>query len=205
MARASSGRRYTEYREQLRNRPPEAAAGRGHHGGHRSAPRSDEEKPPRRSRSFGQLLVEFFGLLRGHEWAIFFAIATLTVSTLLNLVSPLATKLVIDNVLTDKPLPGWWTNWLRLPSDRYQVLLLTGLFVASVSLVATVVHLMGRWQATKAVNHLQVAIRRRVFAAAKKYNLDGYRWDIDSSRFAVPGDRPAPALPGNSAQLNLFG
>lgn len=48
-------------------------------------------------------------------------------------------------------------------------------------------------------------IRRRVLAAAKKHNLDGYRWDIDSSRFAVPGDRPAPAIAGNSAQLNLFG
>lgn len=48
-------------------------------------------------------------------------------------------------------------------------------------------------------------IRRRVLTAAKKHSLDGYRWDIDSSRFAVPGDRPAPTIPGNGAQLNLFG
>ncbi|MCU0879481.1 MAG: ABC transporter ATP-binding protein/permease [Pirellulaceae bacterium] len=171
MARASSGRRYAEYRERLRQRPPEPAAGRGHHGGHRPAPRSDDEKPTRRSRSFGQLLVQFFGLLRGHEWAIFFAIATLTVSTLLHLVSPLATKLVIDNVLTDKPLPAWWSEWLGLPTNRYQVLWLIGLFVAGVSLVATAVHLVGRWQATKAVNHLQVAIRRRVFAHAVRLPL----------------------------------
>jgi DNA repair photolyase len=54
-------------------------------------------------------------------------------------------------------------------------------------------------------------IRRRVLAAAKRCGLDGYKWDIDSSRFAIPGDRQAPANikdPTNardSAQLSLFG
>jgi DNA repair photolyase len=48
-------------------------------------------------------------------------------------------------------------------------------------------------------------IRQRVLKAARKYNLDGYRWNIDSSRFAVPGDRPAPLANGNTAQLSLFG
>ncbi|WP_374371376.1 PA0069 family radical SAM protein [Dongia sp.] len=48
-------------------------------------------------------------------------------------------------------------------------------------------------------------IRRRVLAAAKRYGLDGYKWDIDSSRFSVPGDRPALSNARDTAQLSLFG
>lgn len=48
-------------------------------------------------------------------------------------------------------------------------------------------------------------IRRRVLAAAKRYGLDGYKWDIDSSRFAIPGDRLSPGNTGETAQLSLFG
>jgi DNA repair photolyase len=48
-------------------------------------------------------------------------------------------------------------------------------------------------------------IRRRVLGAAKRYGLDGYKWDIDASRFAVPGNRPVASLAGETAQLSLFG
>ncbi|TDQ78481.1 DNA repair photolyase [Dongia mobilis] len=48
-------------------------------------------------------------------------------------------------------------------------------------------------------------IRRRVLTAARKYGLDGYKWDIDTGRFAIPGDRPAPLSGRDSGQLSLFG
>jgi DNA repair photolyase len=49
-------------------------------------------------------------------------------------------------------------------------------------------------------------IRRRVLTAARRYGLDGYKWDIDTARFAIPGDRPGPATPErDSRQLSLFG
>ncbi|MBL8709621.1 MAG: hypothetical protein JNL25_10530 [Rhodospirillaceae bacterium] len=48
-------------------------------------------------------------------------------------------------------------------------------------------------------------IRRRVLAAARRHGLDGYKWDIDASRFAVPGDRPALSVSAETAQLSLFG
>ena len=40
-----------------------------------------------------------------------------------------------------------------------------------ISLLATAIHLSGRWYATKAVNKLQVSIRRRVFAHAVRLPL----------------------------------
>jgi len=162
MVSASSSRRYAEYRRQLRQRRESGHVADSDREGDSSRPKT---------RSFARLLWEFLRLLRGHEWAIGFALCTLTISTVLHLLPPLATKMVIDSVLTDGPLPTWWTRDLGLPTDRFQVLYLVGAAVALISVVATAIHLSGRWYATKAVNRLQVAIRRRVFAHAVRLPL----------------------------------
>jgi ATP-binding cassette, subfamily B, bacterial len=160
MVPANSSRRYAEYRR---------------HVGERQSGKSAQEAPPgdaapRRSRSFGTLFVEFLKLLRGHRLAIAFALATLSVSTMLHLAPPLATKLVVDNVLNDQPLPAGLIE-LGLPTDRFQLLYLIGAGVVAISILATGIHLSGRWQATKAVNRLQASIRRRVFAHAVRLPL----------------------------------
>ena len=156
---SGSGRRYRDYRRQLRKNSYESK-GLGSTG---------DKK--RKVRGSGQLLWEFLRLVRGHGWAIGFALATLTLSTLLRLAPPLATKLVVDNVLTNRPLPAWWTESYGLPTDRYELLYWVGATVGVLSLLATAIHLSGRWYATKAVNKLQVSIRRRVFAHAVRLPL----------------------------------
>ena len=160
---ALSSRRYAEYRRQIR----EKLAGPT---GKDAADKSGDKPAPKRSRSFFKLLTEFLGLLQGHGWSVGFALATLTLATILRLIPPLATKVVIDNVLIDQPLPQWLSAW-GLPSDRYQLLYWVGAFVAGISILATIIHLSGRWYATKAVNRVQVAIRRRVFAHAVRLPL----------------------------------
>lgn len=160
MAIVSSGHRYREYRRQVRDRRREPS----------KPPAGDAGTPPRRERSFGRLLWEFLRLLKGHGRAIGFALATLTVATILRLVPPLATKLVVDNVLIDQPLPEWWTA-RGLPADRLQLLYLVGGAVAGISLAASLIHLSGRWYATRAVNRLQAEIRRHVFAHAVRLPL----------------------------------
>ena len=159
MIASNSGQRYREYRRQLRKNS-NAFKGGG---------LAEEKK--RKARGFGLLFWEFLRLLRGHGWAIGFALATLTLATLLRLAPPLATKLVVDNVLTDRPLPAWWSDSYGLPTDRYQLLYWVGAAVGVISLLATAIHLSGRWYATKAVNRLQVSIRRRVFAHAVRLPL----------------------------------
>jgi ATP-binding cassette subfamily B protein len=161
MTPGSSRRKYSQYRERLRAdrkasiAPTDAKA----------------QKKPRRTRSFGELLRSFIGLLRGHQLAIGFALATLSVATMLKLLPPLATKLVIDNVLADQPIVDSWLNRLPLPTDRYALLYVVGAGVALVSLLATAIHLSGRWYATKVSNKLTVSIRRRVFAHAVRLPL----------------------------------
>jgi ATP-binding cassette subfamily B protein/subfamily B ATP-binding cassette protein MsbA len=168
MATVTSRQRYETYRRQLRERSSESRSGQPG-----TSPPAGGQFPPRpaRSRSFGRLLIEFLRLLAGHRGAIAFALATLTVATVLRLAPPLATKLVVDHVLTDHPLPAWWIAHPTLPTDRYQLLVWVASAVAAISLVATAIHLSGRWFATRAVNRLQAGIRRRAFAHAVRLPL----------------------------------
>ncbi len=131
-----------------------------------------KEESPTRIRSFGTLLIEFSRLLRGHRRAIAFALATLTVATVLKLVPPAGLKVVIDYVLTPgQELPASWTSTLHLPTDRLQLLLLVAAVVLTVTLFASAMHLWGRWSATKTVNRVQVGVRRRVFEHAVRLPL----------------------------------
>ena len=160
MASKNSRRRFAEYRRSLKK-----------------SPRQNETDDPAgsavtsRTRSTGRLFLQFLGLLRGETAPLVFALATLTLATIVRLGPPLATKVVIDNVLSDRAMPDWWSEKWQLPTDRFQVLYLVGGAIVVLSLLATGIHLVGRWFATKAVNRLQVAIRRRVFAHAVRLPL----------------------------------
>ena len=97
--RPSTSRR--RFRDYLRDLPRRGQAGEfdvvtPHHSAAR--PTSGAK-----NRSFWTLLKEFFSLLTGVRNYLAIALATLTVSTLLKLLPPAATKIVIDNVLSDRP------------------------------------------------------------------------------------------------------
>ncbi len=155
--RDSSRRRYQEYQTQRRAREQRAANGG-------SDRRTGSQLPTRHiERSFWVLLREFFGLLRPQRRSVNLALATLTVSTLLKLVPPAASKVVIDYVLGDQPIPTRVLQVWPQASNRVVLLMTIGALVIAASLTATVIHLWGRWHATKAVNKLQVHVRRRVF------------------------------------------
>ncbi len=123
-------------------------------------------------RSLGRLYRELYRMLEGHRASIAMALATLSVSTLLRLVPPAATKFVIDYVLLGRPLPANLPAWLPVPaSPRGRLLGLVAL-VMVVSALGAVVGLWGRWRGTLASKRLQVAVRRRVFDHAARLPLN---------------------------------
>ncbi|HVC92376.1 MAG TPA: ABC transporter ATP-binding protein [Pirellulales bacterium] len=161
----SSRLRFRTYLRELarRRKAGELATGGSPHGEGRTA--------GPRHRSFPTLLRRFLGLLRGLRWQIGFALATLTVSTLMKLVPPMATKITIDNVLGGKPLAGEWAQRLNPSGDRGRLLWLLAGAVLVISVVQSLVHLWGRWHATRATRRLQAAIRQRVFEQAARLPL----------------------------------
>ena len=156
---------YREYLEELRKRRKEKKKTTEIDSFHSTMSGKDKDALVSRShRSFWRLFVEFWGQLRGFRGRIAFALATLTVSTLLSLLPPLGTKLAIDCALTvpSKPLPSWLASTLGNPSPFMILVWIAGM-VAAVTLVRTIVHLWGRWACTQALNQVQMTIRGRVF------------------------------------------
>lgn len=110
-------------------------------------------------------------MLAGHRLPVIFALATVTVATLLSLLPPAATKLTIDNVLNGQPLAAPWSYLLPTTSSPLQLLWVLATAVIVLSLVETALRLAGRWQATRTVTRMQVVIRRRAFEHAVRLPL----------------------------------
>src|SRR5580704_1431168 len=135
MAHERSRLRFAEYRKQFRENRRNG----------KKPDRDQRRAAPAQPRSFWRLLIEFWGMLAGHRPAVVFALATVTVSTLLSLVPPASTKLMIDYVLTDKPLEPPWSSLIPEPASRLQLLWWLAGGVLAISVAETLIRLWGRW------------------------------------------------------------
>ncbi|HVX13017.1 MAG TPA: ABC transporter ATP-binding protein [Pirellulales bacterium] len=162
----TSRRRFSEYLSELPRRRQagefDVAVSASGHGVRPLTPRNH---------SFWTLFREFLGLLKGCRLQLALAMATLSVSTLLKLVPPAATKVVIDNVLGGRPITVPWLQWLNAEQGRGRLLLVIAGGVLVVSLVQTVIHIWGRWSATQATKRVQARIRKRAFEHAARLPL----------------------------------
>lgn len=122
-------------------------------------------------RSTWALLKSFWGLLRTQRSAIAWALLTLTLSTTLGLLPPAATKVIIDYILDDKPIPTDLPVPVAIPQDRWTLLLLIVGAIVSVSVIKIVLHIWGRWYATRATKRLQMTIRKQLFQHAIRLPL----------------------------------
>jgi len=127
-------------------------------------------KSVKRQRSAWALFVAFLDLLREHRGSMTIALATLTVSTILSLAPPAATKIAIDYVFVAAPLPPRLASLFPaawdVAGDRRLLLAIVVVAVVLISLMRATLSLFGRWQATRTTKRLQTDVRRRVFAHA---------------------------------------
>ena len=124
-------------------------------------------------RSLPVLYRELYRSLRGHRRTIALALLGLSVATLLKLVPPAATKVVIDYVLMARPLPAAIAEWSPFPipdSPRLRLPILVAV-VTAVSILSTMFGLWSRWLATRTTKRVQVAVRRRVYEHAMRLPL----------------------------------
>ena len=161
---SSSRRRFLNYRRQLRRGPHADGKSEAKNGA--AAPRSTGHRP------IGKLVRQFLAMLHGHRLVLLLSLLTLTASTLLKLVPPAATKLVVDYVLPGKPLPAAMTERWHLPSVGMPVLVALAGGVFIVSMLAVALNTWGRWLATVTAKRLQIELRKRVFAHAVRLPLD---------------------------------
>jgi ATP-binding cassette subfamily B protein/subfamily B ATP-binding cassette protein MsbA len=118
-----------------------------------------------------RLYLELYRLLEGHRATMAAALAAASVATLLRLVPPAATKVVIDYVLAGRPLPRSLSSWLPIPENPGARLVAVVVLVWLVSVVALAVGLLGRRLATQTTKRVQAKVRRLVFEHAVRLPL----------------------------------
>lgn len=121
-------------------------------------------------RPLGEVVRAFFRLVRPQRRRLELSLALLTLATVLKLAPPVATKLAIDHALGGAPLPPEFAD-LPLPRDPFGLLVFLAIAVVITSLLAVAIHLWARWQATLAVQHVQIDVRRRAFRHALRLPL----------------------------------
>lgn len=108
-------------------------------------------------------------MLRGHGGAMLLALGTLSAATMLALVPPATTKFIVDSVLTGQPLPPGTPEWI--PRDPWGLLLSITAAVVVLSLVKMLLHIWGRWHATRVTKLVQMSVRRQVLDHAVRLPL----------------------------------
>ncbi len=159
---SGSRQRFEAYRKKVKQK--QLPKGSMHSVGESRAPKD-------RVRSSWQLIVRFFGLLRPFRRQLIFALMTVTASTVLGLLPPAGTKFVIDFALDGKPLPLWLSRLFPSMKTPMQILTAAVAVVACVSIVKIMIHVCGRWYATKISKQIQLAVRRQVFEHAVRLPL----------------------------------
>lgn len=131
----------------------------------------DARSPKDRVRSAKDLVWEFFRMLGPFRWQITGILVSLTAATVIGLLPPAGTKFIVDNVLTGRPLPE--TVLARFPrlGDPKHLLMVTVGIICAVSMLKILIHIVGRWQATKISKQIQLRVRRRVFEHAVRLPL----------------------------------
>jgi len=146
------------------------------------ATNGEEVPASKRQRSVWVLLAEFWRLLRGQQRAVVVSLWLGTISTILGLVPPAATKFLVDNILGTEPLPPFLAKWaaritgstaelLADPSKRGDLLAAILVLVLMVSVSKASLSLWARWIATRATKRLQLSVRRRAFEHAVRLPL----------------------------------
>jgi len=124
-------------------------------------------------RSLPTLYRELFRMTKGYRLTIAVALFGSTITTLLKLIPPAATKVAIDYILLAKPIPVSARNWVPvgIPDDPRMRLLGLVTVVGVISVFAVLLGLWCRWQATRASKRIQVSVRRQVYEHAMRLPL----------------------------------
>lgn len=135
-----------------------------------------------RTRSIREVLAEFWKLSRGHHTKLGAALVTLSVSTIIGMVLPVSTKVVMDYVWADEPGPEALAARLEsivdIPRsadgtpDRIAMLWLIGVAMITLAATSVIIAMWGRWQATRITKRLQVSFRRTLFDHAVRLPLE---------------------------------
>lgn len=146
----------------------------------------ERQKKSKRARGFGELFWRFWHQIREHRSMVIAALGTVTVATVLGLLMPASTLIVIDYIINDQPGPAGIPQWVRdviarcgvhidwaniEKSDRISLLWVLGAFMVGLTVFNIAIWTWGRWQMTRLTKRVQASMRKQVFEHAAQLPL----------------------------------
>lgn len=160
ISRPTSRQRFDEYQERFRDQQ----AGRETDGETLASAEFTRRRSGKgRDRSAWTLLSEFWTLLERHRATVVFALLLLGVSTTLGLAPPIATKLIIDNVLGGVPVSESVASVIGDDASSKTLLIWICVTVFVVAMLKLVIGLSSRWMATRTTKLVQMSVRKKVW------------------------------------------
>ena len=159
---ASSKARFRNFKKKL-NEPLSAADGNGD--------LASGRKSLERSRSFRNLLRQFFSISGKNKRDIFVSLGLLSCGATVGLIPPAATKIVFDNILGDYALPSWVLTKFPSLGDKMTLLSAIAIGTVTLALISLAFGVRGRWVATRTTKRIQVQVRRKAFLHASSLPL----------------------------------
>lgn len=160
ISRPTSRQRFDDYQERFRDQQ----AGRETDGeALASAEFTRRRSGKGRDRSAWTLLSEFWTLLERHRATVMVALSLLAVSTTLGLAPPIATKLIIDNVLGGAPVPESVASLIGSDASPKTLLIWICVTVFIVAMLKLAIGLTSRWMATRTTKLVQMSVRKKVW------------------------------------------
>jgi ABC-type multidrug transport system fused ATPase/permease subunit len=129
-----------------------------------------------RERSFIGMVIWAIGLSRRYrKWVVVIVIAMLA-ETLIGLATPWPLKIIIDNIIENRPLPGWlqWVNEWLPGNNKMQLATLAALSFVLIAALGSVATMIENYYNEKVSQHIANDLRRKLYHHLQNLSLSYY-------------------------------
>ena len=129
-----------------------------------------------RERSFIGMVIWAIGLSRRYrKWVVVIVIAMLA-ETLIALATPWPLKIIIDNIIENRPLPGWlqWVNEWLPGNNKMQLATLAALSFVLIAALGSVATMIENYYNEKVSQHIANDLRRKLYHHLQNLSLSYY-------------------------------
>jgi ATP-binding cassette, subfamily B, bacterial len=117
------------------------------------------------------MIKRAFADLRPYRWPIFVLVVISLIAVPVTLVTPLPIKLLVDNVLSSQPLPGYLTVFVGSQASKTLVLALAIGILLGAAVLTYLQNLVNVWYSNKVGNRMTLDVRARLFRQMQRLSI----------------------------------
>lgn len=119
-------------------------------------------------------LSDLFVLIRPYRWMLVVAFAAMLVEGAADLLDPWPLKIIIDYVVSNKPMPAWLASWPLVSGDRLTLLTVTALATIVIAVVGSFSSYWESYLSTTAGQRVMHDLRHAVYHHVQRLSLSFY-------------------------------